>query len=103
MQLQQSLGFEVEMVGDFGEVLGQCSVLEQNAFPAPHTGCQIRHTAQRYADLAFGWIPRTALSANISETLLGPLITEQGENGSQRGNEEEDCSSSCGFACRGAE
>jgi hypothetical protein len=55
-------------------VLGQCSVLEQNAFPAPHTGCQIRHTAQRYADLAFGWIPRAALSANISETLLGPLI-----------------------------
>ena len=26
----------------------------------------------------------SALRANINETLLGPLITEQGENGSQR-------------------
>ena len=43
------------------------------------------------------------LRANIIETLPGPLITEQGENGSQSGNEEEDCSRPCGFACRGAE
>ena len=55
--------------------------------PVPSRLCPTEAHHDRY--------PACPLRANISETLLGPLITEQGENGSQRGNEEQDCSSPC--------
>jgi hypothetical protein len=44
-----------------------------------------------------------SLRANISETLLGPIITEQGEKESQRANDQQDCSRPRGFGCRAAQ
>jgi hypothetical protein len=45
-----------------------------------------------------------ALRANISETVLVPLINEQGEKAKERDEREFSwCSFSWGFGCRGTE
>ena len=47
-----------------------------------------------------GVASRKALRANIAETLLVPLITEQGEKGIQHEEQESLRSGPCGFAAR---